>query len=193
MVRFQGLKVAPASEWVVVALGANLGDARAHLRSGLKGLAALRSTMGAVLHAVSPLYRSAPWQTSGPDFLNAVALLSGPSDPDAPWTLLNALHAIENQAGRERPYRYAPRTLDLDLILYGSRAIESPRLQVPHPRALQRSFVLQPLLDMAPSLSWPVIGHRWVECLSTCEGEPPERVLDPEWPEGLWPTDPSKP
>ena len=127
-----------------IGLGANLGDARAALRSAVASLSALPETR---VEAVSSLYASAPVDARGPDFLNAVVRLrTGLTAP----VLLDALQAVETAAGRERPYRNAPRTLDLDLLFYGDARIASPRLEVPHPRALERAFVLLPLADVAP-------------------------------------------
>lgn len=127
-----------------VALGANLGDAAQTLRDALQRL---DHTPGIRLLTASSFYRTAPIDSSGPDYLNAVAevatTLTAPS-------LLAALQAIENAAGRERPYRNAPRTLDLDLLLYGDGRIESPHLTVPHPRMWERAFVLVPLAEIAP-------------------------------------------
>lgn len=127
-----------------VALGANLGDARATL---LKSLEALARLPGTRLTARSCLYRTAPHEASGPDFINAVARLETCLGA---LELLDALQAIENAAGRERPYLHAPRTLDLDLLLYGQARIDSPRLTVPHPRMTGRAFVLLPLAEVAP-------------------------------------------
>ncbi len=129
-----------------VALGANLGDAERTLRSALK---ALGEAPGIRVVRASSLYRTAPVESSGPDYLNAVAEVSTTLTAPA---LLDALQAIEQQAGRERPYRNAPRTLDLDLLLFGEAHIDSPRLTVPHPRMWQRAFVLVPLAETAPSL-----------------------------------------
>lgn len=135
-----------------IALGANLGDARAALHQALQGLGSLPLTR---VSAVSGIYQTAPMNsgdgieapTSGPDYCNAVALLTtGLSAP----ALLDQLQRLEQEAGRERPYRNAPRTLDLDLLLYGSARIESSRLCVPHPRMMQRAFVLVPLAEIAP-------------------------------------------
>jgi 2-amino-4-hydroxy-6-hydroxymethyldihydropteridine diphosphokinase len=95
----------------------------------------------------SRLYRSAPWEASGPDFFNAVAEVATSLDAHA---LLAALHGLEQAAGRERPYLNAPRTLDLDLLLYGDALIDTPSLTVPHPRMAQRAFVLRPLAEIAP-------------------------------------------
>lgn len=127
-----------------VALGANLGDALHNVLGAFQGLGQLLTTR---LAARSRLYRSAPHEAQGPDFINAVAQIETRlSAPD----LLDALQALENQAGRVRPYVHAPRTLDLDLIFYGQAHISSPRLTVPHPRWRERAFVLRPLADLAP-------------------------------------------
>lgn len=127
-----------------VALGANLGDARAMVRDAAQSLAGIRAT---TLVRVSPLYRTAPWQASGPDFINAVAeVRTALSAPD----LLTELQALEAAAGRQRPYPNAPRTLDLDLLFYGDATMASPRLTLPHPRWRERAFVLVPLVAIAP-------------------------------------------
>lgn len=129
-----------------VALGANLGDAAQALRNGLN---ALGKAPGIRMVRASSLYRTAPVQSTGPDYVNAVAEVSTTLTAPA---LLDALQTIEQQAGRERPYRNAPRTLDLDLLLFGGARIDSPNLTVPHPRMEQRAFVLVPLAEIAPSL-----------------------------------------
>ena len=129
-----------------VGLGANLDDAAASVRQAMKGLATVSETQ-LVVH--SHLYRSAPVDAQGPDFINAVAAVSTRlTAPD----LLLALQQLEQRAGRERPYRNAPRTLDLDLLLYGDACIDSPSLTVPHPRMMERAFVLIPLAEIAPDL-----------------------------------------
>lgn len=129
-----------------IGLGANLGEARQAVHGAVAAIAALD---GCQLLATSPLYRSAPIDSSGPDYFNAVLQIS--TRLTAPQ-LLACLHRIERGAGRERPYRNAPRTLDLDLLLYGQARLDSPTLTVPHPRMLQRAFVLRPLADIAPAL-----------------------------------------
>lgn len=129
-----------------IGLGANLGDVRAALRAAVQAMAALPGTR--VLR-VSSLYRSAPVDAGGPDYLNAVAELETTL---APLDLLHALQAIEQAAGRERPYRNAPRTLDLDLLLYGAKQLDGAELTVPHPRMGERAFVLLPLAELAPGL-----------------------------------------
>lgn len=129
-----------------VALGANLGDAEQTLRDALTAIGGMS---GIRLVQASSLYRTAPIESSGPDYLNAVAEIV--TTLTAPG-LLQALQTIEQGAGRERPYRNAPRTLDLDLLLYGSARVDSETLTVPHPRMWERAFVLVPLRDIEPRL-----------------------------------------
>lgn len=143
---------APQRCTAYIGLGANLGDLRATLEAALRGLAALPDTE---LQAVSSAYRSAPVDAGGPDFLNAVARVETAL---APAELLAGLHVIEAAHGRERPYRNAPRTLDLDLLLQGETCVSTPQLNLPHPRLHQRAFVLRPLLELAPDLCLPGLG-----------------------------------
>lgn len=135
-----------------VGIGANLGDARAAVADAIDRLARLPGTR-LVSHSSS--YRTAPIDSSGPDYINAVACIDTELDPHA---LLAALQQIEQAHGRERPYRNAPRTLDMDVLLYGDRVIDSLDLTVPHPRMLERAFVLVPLLEIAPDAAVPVHG-----------------------------------
>lgn len=128
-----------------VALGANLGDPQAALQQALGGLAALPQTQ---LVRTSSFYRTAPVDSSGPDYINAVAELRTALTPHA---LLAGLQALEQAAGRERPWRNAPRTLDLDVLLYDDLHLDTPALTIPHPRMHQRAFVLVPLAEIAPS------------------------------------------
>jgi 2-amino-4-hydroxy-6-hydroxymethyldihydropteridine diphosphokinase len=129
-----------------IGLGANLGDSAATLRAALRALAALPDILECV---ASPFYRSAPVDATGPDFVNAVARLRTTL---APLDLLDALQALELEHGRARPYRNAPRTLDLDLLLYDDLRLDTPRLTLPHPRMHERAFVLLPLRDLAPGM-----------------------------------------
>lgn len=129
-----------------VALGANLGDAAGSVRAAIQSLSQLPHTR---LCSASGLYRTAPWQAAGPDYINAVAELE--TGLNAP-ALLVALQALEAHAGRERPYPNAPRTLDLDVLLYGGARIDSVRLTVPHPRMWERAFVVVPLAEVAPDV-----------------------------------------
>jgi 2-amino-4-hydroxy-6-hydroxymethyldihydropteridine diphosphokinase len=127
-----------------IGLGGNLGDAQATLESAVRLLAKLPHT---VLRRRSSCYRSAPVQASGPDFVNAVVEVETALSPHE---LMARLQAIERTHGRERSYRNAPRTLDLDLLLYGDRCVETPALTVPHPRLHERAFVLAPLAELWP-------------------------------------------
>ena len=133
-----------------IALGANLGDAIAALQQAVAAISILPKC---AVKKTSSLYKTAPLETlpglaPGNDYINAVVeietLLTAP-------TLLQHLQQIELVAGRERPYINAPRTLDLDLLLYGNGSIDSAHLTVPHPSMLQRAFVLVPLAEIAPA------------------------------------------
>lgn len=135
-----------------IGLGANLGDAQATLATARDELARLPCT---ALRAFSPLYRSAPIDAAGPEFVNAVALIDTRL---AAAALLAELQRIEKSHGRERPYRHAPRTLDLDLLLYGDQRIATRELAVPHPRMHERAFVLLPLADVWPDAVVPGVG-----------------------------------
>ena len=141
-----------SNERVFVGLGANLGRARGTLLAAAGDLTALPQTRVVQL---SSIYRTAPVDAGGPDFFNAVAELHCELEPAA---LLAHLHAIEVQHGRERPYLNAPRTLDLDLLLFGARVLHSATLTLPHPRLHLRAFVLRPLLELAPGLQHPLLG-----------------------------------
>ena len=134
-----------------IGVGANLGDALANVDAALRELAALP---GVRLLGQSSRYRSAPIDADGADYVNAVACIDTALAAPA---LLDALQAIEAAHGRARPYRNAPRTLDLDLLLYGDEPIDLPHLRVPHPRMGERAFVLLPLLEIAPDACIP--GH----------------------------------
>lgn len=133
-----------ASVTAFVALGANLGDPAASLLRAMDDIAAIA---GVLLVKRSSLYRSAPLAASGPDYLNAVVELQTILNAPA---LLAALQRIEHLAGRKRPSRNAPRTLDLDLLTYGDASIASAALLIPHPRLTERAFVLLPLAEIAP-------------------------------------------
>ena len=160
---------------VFIGLGANLGDARATLRDAL---AALHPLAQAGSFAASSLYGSAPVDSSGPDYVNAVARLRTVL---APHALLAALQAIEQRFGRERPYRNAPRTLDLDVLLFGVQgndggiALADERLTLPHPRAAQRTFVLEPLAELWPDGEIPGAG-RVADLLAQARRDPAQRV-----------------
>jgi 2-amino-4-hydroxy-6-hydroxymethyldihydropteridine diphosphokinase len=148
----------------LVGIGANLGDARANVADAL---ARLETQPGCRLVAASSLWRTAPIDSTGDDYINAVALVDTTLDAHA---LLAVLQAIETAHGRERPYRNAPRTLDLDLLLYGDATIDTPDLTVPHPRMHERAFVLAPLLEIAPDALIPGRG-RAAQYLSAVAGQ----------------------
>ena len=137
---------------VYLGLGANLGEPLAALRDATRRFAAMAATR---LVAASSVWRTAPIESSGPDYLNAVVAI------DTALTarqVLAALRAIETAHGRERPYRNAPRTLDLDVLLYGDAVIAEPDLEIPHPRMHLRRFVLEPLVEIAPAAVIPGRG-----------------------------------
>ena len=160
---------------VFIGLGANLGDAVATLRDALDALRALAEPGS---FAASSLYGSAPVDSSGPDYVNAVARLRTAL---AAHALLDALQGIEARFGRERPYRNAPRTLDLDVLLYGVKgddgglALHDARLTLPHPRAAQRGFVLEPLAELWPRGQIPGAGAV-ADLLAAARRDPSQRV-----------------
>jgi 2-amino-4-hydroxy-6-hydroxymethyldihydropteridine diphosphokinase len=135
-----------------IALGSNLGDSLKTLEAALQHLA---QTPGITLLRVSPWYKTRPLGPAQPDYLNGCALLGVTLSPQA---LLTTLLAIEDQFGRVREERWGPRTLDLDLLLYGDLVLQTPDLIIPHPRLAERAFVLVPLADIAPDLSDPRSG-----------------------------------
>lgn len=136
-----------------IALGSNLGDSYTNLENALKILA---QTPGMILQAVSSWYLTKAVGPPQPDYLNGCALLSVQMSPEA---LLETLLAIEAQFGRVRRDRWGPRTLDLDLLLFDDLILETPSLQIPHPRMRERAFVLVPLAEIAPEWVEPVSGH----------------------------------
>jgi 2-amino-4-hydroxy-6-hydroxymethyldihydropteridine diphosphokinase len=141
----------PNEEIAFIGLGANLGDARATVLLALGRLQDLPTT---ALLAVSSLHLTKPWEACGPDFWNAVAKVSTALSPQR---LLEELQAIEAEFGRKRPFKNAPRSLDLDLLLHGNQRLGTPVLTLPHPRMHERSFVLLPLLEIAPEIA--IDGH----------------------------------
>jgi 2-amino-4-hydroxy-6-hydroxymethyldihydropteridine diphosphokinase len=145
----------------VIGLGSNLGDRRAALEGAI---AALGQTPGVVVQKVSSFHETDP--VGGPagqgKFLNAAAALETALDPSQ---LLNVLQEIERRFGRVRTVHWGERTLDLDLLLYGDRIIETPELSVPHPRIRIRRFVLEPLLEVAPLAVDPVTRRPFAEIL----------------------------
>jgi 2-amino-4-hydroxy-6-hydroxymethyldihydropteridine diphosphokinase len=153
-----------------VALGSNLNDPAAQVRAGVEALGKLPGTR---LLCCSSLYRTAPvGVTDQPDFINAVCAVDSALPPS---TLMQALLNIERAHGRQRDIPGGPRTLDLDLLLYGDQACLGPDLTLPHPRLHERAFVLYPLSEIAPGLVIP--GHGPVEALlAACAGQAIERL-----------------
>jgi 2-amino-4-hydroxy-6-hydroxymethyldihydropteridine diphosphokinase len=140
-----------------VAIGANLGDPVATVHAAIEALHALPR---ARFLASSSLYRTAPVGLHHqPDFINAVAMLEVESAALPAASLLEHLFAIEADFGRVRSVKNAPRTLDLDLLLYGDQQLDLPGLTLPHPRMTERAFVLAPLAEIAPDLAIPGHGH----------------------------------
>lgn len=132
-----------------IGLGANLGEPAAALALAVHLVGSLP---GSKVTAQSSFYRTAPIDSMGPDYINAVIAVQTTLTAPA---LLVCLQGIEVAAGRQRPYRNAPRTLDLDILLYGHASLSSSTLSVPHPRMWQRAFVLLPLAEIAPALVSP--------------------------------------
>jgi len=145
-----------------VGVGSNLGDALHNVSAALAALHHLPQTK---LHSHSSLFRSAPIDATGDDFINAVARVDSQLSAES---LLAELQKIELSFGRKRPFRNAPRTLDLDLLLYGDVKIATDILVVPHPRMTTRAFVILPLLELNPDVAIPGYGQarRYVQAIS---------------------------
>jgi len=155
---------------VYVGLGSNIGEPRQQLDLAIQELKRLPDTN---FIQVSGLYASAPHgYLNQPDFLNAVAHLDTGLSPEP---LLDHLQEIEERHGRERSFANAPRTLDLDLLLYGDRVLDTPRLTLPHPRMHERAFVLQPLLELDSEISIPGKGKAST-LLSACGSQKIKRL-----------------
>jgi 2-amino-4-hydroxy-6-hydroxymethyldihydropteridine diphosphokinase len=141
-----------------IGIGSNLGDAQGNVQRAILRLNKLPNTR---LGGQSSLFRTAPLNATGDDYINAVACI----DTQLPAAqLLHELQAVEKDFGRERPYPNAPRTLDLDILLYGQQKIVSDSLVVPHPRLTERAFALVPLLQIDPFITIPGKGpaHHFV-------------------------------
>ena len=148
-------------EQAYVGAGSNLGDRRQNLDRGLTTLCSLPEVQ---LRAVSSVYETSPvGMADQPDFLNAVIAVR--SDLPAP-ALLQRMQEIEAEHGRQRAVRWGPRTLDLDLLLFGSDTVDMPCLRLPHPRMHERAFVLVPLCEIAPNLRDPVTGEPYAAYLA---------------------------
>ena len=145
-----------------IGLGSNLAAPQEQLRNAVQALTQLPKTQ---LTGVSAFYQSDSLLPGQPRYTNAVAALESAL---APLELLDALQAIENQQGRERLERWGPRTLDLDILLFGDRLIDEPRLKVPHYQMQERAFVLYPLAELAPAQLELADGRRLSDLLAAC-------------------------
>lgn len=155
-----------------IGLGSNLADPEAQVLAAFDEIAA---TPGITLERRSSLYRTAPiGYDNQPDFINAIARVRTTLEPQA---LLDALLGIERTHGRVREFQNAPRTLDLDVLLYDDRQISTDTLKVPHPRAHLRAFVLLPLLEVSPDLNIPGLGAASA-FLAHCQEQPISRIAD---------------
>jgi 2-amino-4-hydroxy-6-hydroxymethyldihydropteridine diphosphokinase len=153
-----------------VGIGSNLGEPARQVERALVELDALPHSR---VVKRSSLYRSAPLgYTAQPEFVNAVAQLETGMPAER---LLGELQAIESRHGRERPFANAPRTLDLDVLLYGNLLIKTEQLEIPHPRMHERAFVLKPLLEISPQATIPGIGAA-TDALEKVRGQAVERI-----------------
>ena len=161
-------------ERAYIAIGSNLGDRRTYLEAGIKEVAALPGTR---LAAISRAYETPPLgPVAQPDFLNAVFAVETSL---APVPLLAALLAIEKKHQRQRRIHWGPRTLDLDLLLYGEYLFKSATLTLPHPHMHERSFVLIPLCEIAPRLSHPGTGRPFSAYLAALADARDARAVGP--------------
>ena len=157
-----------AEERVFIALGTNLGDRQDNLRLA-------RDTLSPQIkiHKCSSIYQTPPWgYEEQPEFLNQVLEVQTALEP---LPLLDALKAVEAQMGRLQTFRYGPRLIDLDILFYGQRILETERLTLPHPRLHERAFVLVPLHEIAPDFIHPVLNETITTLLDKVDTEGVER------------------
>ncbi len=160
-------------ERIYIGLGSNLADPAGQLRSAVAALGQLPQT---TLSGVSAFYQSDSLLPGQPRYTNAVVALDSAL---APLELLDALQAIENEQGRERLERWGPRTLDLDILLFGDRLIDEPRLKVPHYQIQERAFVLYPLAELVPQDLRFADGRTLTDLLAACPFVGLERISQP--------------
>ena len=169
----------PLAQSAAIGLGANLGASLDDCRATLEAaLATLDRSPGVRLLRRSRWFRSAPIGPPQPDYVNGCALLEVELEPEQ---LLDRLLAVEQRFGRVRAERWGPRSLDLDLLLIGDRQLDTPRLQLPHPRMRERAFVLVPLAEIAPDWTMPPDGR----CVAELAAGRSARLSDTDDPEAL--------
>ncbi|UCG38257.1 MAG: 2-amino-4-hydroxy-6-hydroxymethyldihydropteridine diphosphokinase [bacterium] len=160
------------AETAFIALGSNVGDRVGHLQRAVEKIVELP---GVRLTGLSHLYETSPVDVGGGPFVNAVARIKTTLDP---WQLMEGLHDIESRMGRPRARKGPePRTMDIDLLLYGGRVLDGERLQLPHPRMLSRRFVLEPLADLEPDMSIPGQGMSVRQAALILRAEHPEQKV----------------
>lgn len=159
----------------ILGLGGNIGEPE---RAMAAALDRLHADPDIRVEAVSALYETPPWgNTDQPRFLNAAVRIETDLEPRA---FLDAILSVERELGRERAERWGPRLIDIDILLYGDRAIDEPGLAIPHPRLAERVFALAPLVDVAPDAF--VDGRRAAEILQTLDRSGLVRLKDAWWP-----------
>ena len=162
MSRWRSITIGSPAEHAYVGFGSNLGLRSANLARAMRALAAA----GFPVLRRSSVYESEPWGgAEGDNYWNAVLEIARQGTPG---DFLSHLLSIETQLGRTRESTYAPRTCDLDLLLWGPESIETPQLVVPHPRMTQRKFVLVPLCELIPDVLHPVTGQTMTDLLASC-------------------------
>jgi len=163
---------------VVLGLGGNIGDTRSLMREAIEHLAGQPDV---AVKAVSALYRTPPWgKTDQPPFLNAAVKIETDLSPQE---LLGVVLSVEQALGRERKERWGPRTIDIDILIYGGRTVDEPGLCVPHPRLTERAFALAPLVDVMPDAE--VAGRPAGDWFAESDRVGLQRVADPGWENAL--------
>jgi len=158
----------------VLGLGGNIGDTRTFMTLALEGL---KQTAGTEVEAVSALYRTPPWgKTDQADFLNAAVRINTVLTSRA---LLETVLLVERQLGRQRDQTWGPRTIDIDILIFGARQIDEPGLHVPHPRLTERAFALAPLVDVMPGVK--LHGRSAADWLAAADAEGMVRLAGPDW------------
>jgi 2-amino-4-hydroxy-6-hydroxymethyldihydropteridine diphosphokinase len=158
----------------VLGLGSNIGDSRKLIAAAIKRLSA---NSRIAIEDVSALYLTPPWgKTDQPPFLNAAARIETSLQPRS---LLNAILDVERDLGRERIERWGPRTIDIDILLFGSIEVDEPWLHIPHPRLTERAFALKPLIDVMPDAV--VAGRLAKEWLKLADSTGMWRIAERGW------------